>query len=128
MDQDQYVKVNIKEGVRAKLKEQAKAKGMTLADYIEFLANQPAQSEQSEADALLEELDRQHEEEKWGANSIAIASSVDSDELPECCQKIYSGRKTDRCEHWTIKNNRWYNLATNRYIDDPAYTNYFQNA
>lgn len=126
MDQDQYVKVNIKEGVRAKLKEQARAKNMTLADYIEFLAN-PV----DEADALLEELDRQHEEEKWGANpttATTITSSIDSDELPECCQKIYSGRKTDRCEHWTIKNNRWYNLATNRYIDDPAYTNYFQNA
>lgn len=84
----------------------------------------------AEADALLEKLDRQAEEER-AANTMSpmtITSSIDNDELPECCQKIYSGRKDDRCEHWTIKNNRWYNLATNRYIDDPAYTNYFQNA
>lgn len=127
MEQDQYVKVNIKEGVRAKLKEQARTKGMTLADYIEFLSGQVTRDLAAEADALLEELDRQREEE--AANPIStITSSIDSDELPECCQKIYSGRKTDRCEHWTIKNNRWYNLVTNRYIDDPAYTNYFQNA
>lgn len=35
---DQYVKINIKESVRTKLKEQAASKGMTLADYIESLA------------------------------------------------------------------------------------------
>lgn len=43
---DQYVKINIKESVRTKLKEQAADKGMTLADYIESLAAgaSPAQS------------------------------------------------------------------------------------
>lgn len=77
-------------------------------------------------DDLLDQLDKQAEEEAAAAN--ALFASLDDDELPECCQGIYTGRKEDRCEHWIIKNNRWYNQGTKRYIDDPAYVNYFQNA
>lgn len=100
----------------------ARANGQPIPQLLRTLLD-------TEADVLLEKLDRQADEEKGAANLMTnITSAIDSDELPECCQKIYSGRKTDRCEHWTIKNNRWYNMATNRYIDDPAYTNYFQNA
>ena len=76
-------------------------------------------------DSLLEKLDKQAEEVE--AESNALFASLDDDELPECCQGIYSGRKDDRCEHWVLRNGRWYNQVTNRYIDDPAYVNYFQN-
>lgn len=82
-------------------------------------------SQLGNTDDLLEQLDKQAEEE--AAESNALFASLDDDELPECCQGIYSGLKDDRCEHWIIKNNRWYNQVTNRYIDDPAYVNYFQN-
>lgn len=87
-----------------------------LLDGEEFKSNN--------ADA--EQLDKQAEESAAEANSLF--AGLDDDELPECCQKIYSGRKEDRCEHWTIKNNRYYNTVTHRYIDDMAYVNYFQNA
>lgn len=83
-------------------------------------------SQLGNTDSLLEQLDKQAEESVAEANSLF--AGLDDDELPECCQKIYSGRKEDRCEHWTIKNNRYYNTVTHRYIDDMAYVNYFQNA
>lgn len=103
MDQDQYVKVNIKEGVRAKLKEQAKVKGMTLADYIEFLANQPtqpAQSEQSEADRLLDDLSNQydHPETSLTPEDQKLFSSLEPGELPECCQEYF--QDGTKCRHW----------------------------
>ena len=53
--------------------------------------------------------------------------NFDSDELPECCQGIYSGCKEDRCEHWILRYGRYYNKLTNRFIDDPAYFNYCQS-
>ena len=63
---DQYVKINIKESVRTKLKEQAAVKGMTLADYIESLAagSQPTQPKDTEI--------------------IDMSDWVDGD-APECC-------------------------------------------
>lgn len=83
-------------------------------------------SQLGNADSLLEQLDKQAEESV--AADYARAAELDDDELPECCQKIYSGRKEDRCQDWVIKNGRYYNKLTHRYIDDPIYVNYFQNA
>lgn len=83
-------------------------------------------SQLGNTDSLLEQLDKQAEESV--AADYARAAELDDDELPECCQKIYSGRKEDRCQDWVIKNGRYYNKLTHRYIDDPIYVNYFQNA
>ena len=46
-------------------------------------------------DSLLEQLDKQAEEAE--AESNARAAELDEDELPECCQGIYSGRKEGTC-------------------------------
>ena len=116
MEQDQYVKVNIKESVRSQLKEQAKGAGKTLADYIEWLAaqvNTPA-----EADALLDQLDAQSND------PYAQYRNLDEDELPECCQGIFSGLAKDRCEHWEWVNGGWRNKITNRYANDEKYYHY----
>lgn len=119
MEQDQYVKVNIKESVRSQLKEQAKGAGKTLADYIEWLATQvnaaPA------ADALLEQLDTQSND------PYAQYRNLDDGELPECCQGIYSGLAKNRCEHWEWVNGGWKNKITNKYASDAEYVNYMEN-
>lgn len=94
---DQYVKVNIKESVRTKLKEQAASKGMTLADYIESLA---AESTPDEGERLLEELDSQneHPEDYLSPEDRELFERLEPGELPECCQEYYtSGTK---CRHW----------------------------
>ena len=101
MEQDQYVKVNIKESVRSQLKEQAKAAGKTLADYIEWLAGQKlAAAPIDEADALLEQLDYQneHPESTLSPEDQELFERLEPGELPECCQEYYtSGTK---CRHW----------------------------
>lgn len=101
MEQDQYVKVNIKESVRSQLKEQAKAAGKTLADYIEWLAGQKlAAAPIDEADALLEQLDYQneHPESMLSPEDQELFERLEPGELPECCQEYYtSGTK---CRHW----------------------------
>lgn len=101
MEQDQYVKVNIKESVRSQLKEQAKAAGKTLADYIEWLAGQKlAAAPIDEADALLEQLDHEneHPESMLSPEDQELFERLEPGELPECCQEYYtSGTK---CRHW----------------------------
>lgn len=101
MEQDQYVKVNIKESVRSQLKEQAKAAGKTLADYIEWLAGQKlAAAPIDEANALLEQLDYQneHPESTLSPEDQELFERLEPGELPECCQEYYtSGTK---CRHW----------------------------
>ena len=101
MEQDQYVKVNIKESVRSQLKEQAKAAGKTLADYIEWLAGQGlAAAPVDEADALLEQLDNEneHPEDSLSPEDRELFERLEPGELPECCQEYYtSGTK---CRHW----------------------------
>lgn len=93
--------------------------GESASDVIARLLSQPVKSDEELADELVEKL---------AADPYAdLKENLDGDELPECCQEIYSGRKDDRCEHWVLRNGRWFNQVTNRYIDDPAYINYFQN-
>lgn len=101
MEQDQYVKVNIKESVRSQLKEQAKAAGKTLADYIEWLAGQKLTAAPiDEADALVEQLDNEneHPEDLLSPEDRELFERLEPGELPECCQEYYtSGTK---CRHW----------------------------
>ena len=107
MEQDQYVKVNIKESVRSQLKEQAKAAGKTLADYIEWLAGQKLAAPVDEADALLEELDNPKVD--------PIIANLAPGELPECCQSIYDDpeRPVPTCEHWE---KAWVNNYGNKVV------------
>ena len=107
MEQDQYVKVNIKESVRSQLKEQAKAAGKTLADYIEWLAGQKLAAPIDEADALLEELDNPKVD--------PILADLAPGELPECCQGIYDDpeRPVPTCEHWE---KAWVNNYGNKVV------------
>lgn len=118
---DQYVKINIKESVRTKLKEQAAARGMTLADYIESLAAESSQKPQTdEADALLEQLDKQHDE--WHVDPLI--KDLGPDELPECCQSIYDD-PTSHCEHWEDRRPVGYwNKLTHKWANDPDYIQY----
>lgn len=103
---DQYVKVNIKESVRTKLKEQAAAKGMTLADYIESLAAGYSEN-QDEADVLLEELDNPKVD--------PILDRLAPGELPACCQGIYDDPEhpVPTCEHWE---KAWVNHYGNKVV------------
>lgn len=108
MEQDQYVKVNIKESVRSQLKEQAKGAGKTLADYIEWLAGQKlAAGPIDEADALLEELDNPKVD--------PILADLAPGELPECCQGIYDDPEhpVPTCEHWE---KAWVNNYGNKVV------------
>lgn len=98
MEQDQYVKVNIKESVRSQLKEQAKGAGKTLADYIEWLAGNAAPAD--EVDQLLERLDNKYERPEvcLSAEDQKLFDSLEPGELPECCQEYYSNGT--KCRHW----------------------------
>jgi hypothetical protein len=111
MEQDQYVKINIKESVRAKLKEQARSSGKTLADYIEWLAGNPVDASDkkaisNEADTLLERLDyaSEHPESTLSPEDQALIDNLQPGELPDCCQEIYHSYPVDPkdvCKHWT---------------------------
>lgn len=120
MEQDQYVKVNIKESVRSQLKEQAKGAGKTLADYIEWLAGQKLDSNPiDEADVLVEKLDKQQE---WQVDPLI--KDLGPDELPECCQSIYDD-PTAHCEHWEDRRPVGYwNKLTHKWANDPDYIQY----
>jgi hypothetical protein len=91
---DQYVKINIKESVRTKLKKQAADKRMTLADYIEWLANQAQTPD--EADVLMDKMENSPED-LLSAEDRKLFDELEPGELPECCQELYSGKK---CRHW----------------------------
>lgn len=121
---EQYVKINVKESVRTRLKELAAEKGQTLADFLESIASQTPVATPDVPD--IEALAAKHDA-LVAAPVEDTVSNFDSDELPECCQGIYSGRKEDRCEHWILRYGRYYNKLTNRFIDDPAYCNYCQS-
>ena len=121
MEQDQYVKVNIKESVRSQLKEQAKGAGKTLADYIEWLAGAHIDTNAAEADQLLNQLDKQSEE----SFVDPLIANLEPDELPECCQSIYGGSIKERCEHWADKRPAgFYNTLTHKWASDPDYYKY----
>jgi hypothetical protein len=112
MEQDQYVKVNIKESTRTKLKDQARTKGMTLADYIEWLgANVSAKPIADEADQLLEQLDNKYE----NPTVDPLLEGLAPGELPECCQGIYDDpeRPVPTCEHWE---KAWVNHYGNKVV------------
>lgn len=99
---DQYVKINIKESVRTKLKEQAASKGKTLADYIEWLAGENVDTKDlaAEADALLEGLDNknEHPEDYLSPEDRELFERLEPGELPECCQEYYTNGT--KCRHW----------------------------
>lgn len=129
MEQDQYVKVNIKESTRTKLKEQARTKGMTLADYIEWLgANVSAAPIADEADALLEQLDAQYEKQNEPTVEAIDTSEWVAGVAPECCCDFYYNynynHRSEPCEHWkrvrwTDRNGNskvnWYNDLINKF-------------
>lgn len=94
--------------------------GESASDVITRLLSQPVKSDEEAADELVERLAAKHDAQD-------TASDLDTDELPECCQGIYSGCKEDRCEHWVLRYGKYYNKLTNRFIDDPAYYNYCQS-
>jgi hypothetical protein len=116
---DQYVKVNIKESVRTKLKEQAAAKGMTLADYIESLA---AESTPDEGERLLEELDNknEHPEDYMSDDDKAILENLAPGELPACCQEIFDDPEhpVPTCKHWRKAYENYYGQRMWGYVND----------
>lgn len=109
---EQYVKINVKESVRIKLKQLAAENGQTLADYIESLIRVAP-------DDLLDELDK-----KSSDPYASLRQNLDDDELPECCQGIFTGLAKDRCEHWEWVNGGWKNKVTGKYANDPMYYHY----
>lgn len=123
MEQDQYVKVNIKESVRSRLKEQAKAAGKTLADYIEWLAEQKlAAAPIDEADALVEQLDSSRPAD---TEIIDMSDWVNGD-APECCiDTIANDFKPGHvCPDWVrvgytdkngLRRQSWFNNRTGEY-------------
>lgn len=114
--------IKVTEDVHSRLMAERRG-GESASDVIARLLNQPVKSDAELADELVEQLS-----EKVDNPFASLRDSLDDDELPECCSNIYSGRKEDRCEHWVIRNGRYFNKVTNRYIDDPIYVNYFPNA
>lgn len=126
---EQYVKINVKESVRTRLKELAAEKGQTLADFLESIASQTVAAPTTPAPDVpdIEALAAKHDALVAAPTEDSPVDNLDTDELPECCQGIYSGCKEDRCEHWILRYGRYYNKLTNRFIDDPAYYNYCQS-
>lgn len=127
---DQYVKVNIKESVRTKLKEQAASKGKTLADYIEWLAGEDVDTKDlaDEADQLLEQLNDKYEKQNEPTIEAIDTSDWVAGVAPECCCDFYYNyfynHKSEPCEHWkrvkwTDRNGRtkinWYNNLINKF-------------
>ena len=127
MEQDQYVKVNIKESVRSQLKEQAKSAGKTLADYIEWLAGRELDAKDKdsiadEADALLEKLDYQneHPESMLSPEDQELLASLGPEELPACCQEIFDDPENPvpTCKHWRQAYENYYGQMVWGYVND----------
>lgn len=99
---DTYVKINVKETVRARLKELASLNGMTLADYIESISKptpDTAPSAPTTVD-LVDKLDyeAEHPESSLSPEDRELFEQLEPGELPPCCQEYYiSGEK---CRHW----------------------------
>lgn len=115
---DHYVKINIKESVRAELKKQAQASGRTLAEYIEWLAenSNSATTTVPEVD-LVEQIDS-----SWKVDPLI--KDLGPDDLPECCQTIFSD-PTSHCCHWEDRRPvGYYNKLTRKWANDPSYYQY----
>lgn len=108
---DQYVKINIKESVRTKLKEQAATKGMTLADYIESLAGGDTTQSTQPTQPSMEIID--------------MSDWVDG-EAPGCCiDTIANNFKPGHvCSDWVrvgytdkngLRRQAWFNNRTGEY-------------
>lgn len=95
----------------------ARMEGETAADVIARLLNT---KQVDEADALLEQLDKQHDE--WHVDPLI--KDLGPDELPECCQSIYDD-PTSHCEHWEDRRPVGYwNKLTHKWANDPDYIQY----
>lgn len=115
--EDNYVKVNIKESVRNRLKQMAAEKGMTLADLIASFVDPNI----DEADTLLDKLDKQSEE--WHVDPLL--EGLGPDELPECCQAFLKSEGYENCGHWEDRRPTGYlNKLTHKWSSDPSYYQY----
>lgn len=79
----------------------ARKEGETISDVIARLFQpQPAQSAQSEADKLLDDLANQydHPETSLTPEDQKLFSSLEPGELPECCQEYF--QDGTKCRHW----------------------------
>lgn len=110
-----YIAIRIDEGAAEMLNRYAAEKGLTKSQAIISALKGAAPNE---ADSLLEQLDAQSND------PYAQYRNLDEDELPECCQGIFSGLAKDRCEHWEWVNGGWRNKITNRYANDEKYYHY----
>lgn len=108
-----YVAIRIDEGAAEMLNRYAAEKGLTKSQAIIS-----ALKDKDEADQLLDQLDAQSNDPYMQYRNL------DEDELPECCQGIFSGLAKDRCEHWEWSNGGWRNKITNRYANDEKYYHY----
>ena len=109
-----YIAIRIDEGAAEMLNRYAAEKGLTKSQaIISALKNN-----KDEADQLLELLDAKSND------PYAQYRNLDEDELPDCCQGIFSGLAKDRCEHWEWVNGGWRNKITNRYANDEKYYHY----
>lgn len=109
-----YVNIRVRKETYEKLKELAA--GKPLVQFIDsLLENKP-----DEADALVEQLDEQHDE--WQVDPLI--KDLGPDELPECCQSIYDD-PTSHCEHWEDRRPVGYwNKLTHKWANDPDYIQY----
>lgn len=110
-----YVAIRIDEEAARVLNQYAAEHGMTKSQAILSALKGAANNE---ADVLLERLDARSND------PYAQYRDLDEDELPECCQGIFSGLAKDRCEHWEWVNGGWRNKITNRYANDEKYYHY----
>lgn len=97
----------------------AKKDTETVSDLISRLLGGASAVQTDEADTLLEQLDKQYTDPY-----VELRQNLDDDELPECCQGIFTGLAKDRCEHWEWVNGGWKNKVTGKYANDPVYYHY----
>ena len=123
--EDNYVKVNIKESVRNRLKQMAAEKGMTLADLIASFVD----SNIDEADALLKQLDKQHDDPSAGFTQKEkdLLEGLGPTELPECCRHIYDDPADPKwtCPHWEIAFVNYYGNKIRHYRNKLTGMSYF---
>lgn len=119
---DTYVKINVKETVRARLKELASVNGMTLADYLESISKPTLDTPTPTQVDLVDKLDyeAEHPESSLPPEDAAILANLAPGELPTCCQEIFDDPEhpVPTCKHWRKAYENYYGQRMWGYVND----------
>ena len=122
-----YVSIRIDEGAADILNRKCSELGLTKSQVV--IRGCDALGKPDDADALLEQLDKQHDDPSVGFTQEEkdLLEGVGPTELPECCRHIYDDPVDPKptCPHWEIAFVNYYGNKIRHYRNKLTGMSYF---